>query len=118
MDPFRVRPPVSPMGAMLRSLLLPGWGQSVLNRRGTGAFFVLFPVPALLSGSLALVVLYFTGSITRTLAFFLILLPILLVWPFDYSYSLIGYVVGLPILVGITHFLSVRRLASLEPETD
>ena len=41
-DPFRVRPPVSPMGAMLRSLLLPGWGQSLLNRRGTGAFFVLF----------------------------------------------------------------------------
>lgn len=41
-DPFRVKPPVSPMGAMLRSLLLPGWGQSVLNRRGTGAFFVLF----------------------------------------------------------------------------
>ncbi len=41
-DPFRVRPPVSPIGAMLRSLLLPGWGQSVLNRRGTGAFFVLF----------------------------------------------------------------------------
>ena len=41
-DPFRVRPPVSPMGAMLRSLLLPGWGQSVLHRRGTGAFFVLF----------------------------------------------------------------------------
>ncbi len=41
-DPFRVKPPVSPMGAMLRSLLLPGWGQSTLNRRGTGAFFVLF----------------------------------------------------------------------------
>ncbi len=41
-DPFRVKPPVSPMGAMLRSLLLPGWGQSLLNRRGTGAFFVLF----------------------------------------------------------------------------
>ncbi len=41
-DPFRVQPPVSPMGAMLRSLLLPGWGQSILNRRGTGAFFVLF----------------------------------------------------------------------------
>ncbi len=41
-DPFRVRPPVSPMGAMLLSLLLPGWGQSTLNRRGTGAFFVLF----------------------------------------------------------------------------
>jgi hypothetical protein len=40
-DPFRVDPPVSPAGAAFRSLLLPGWGQSVLDRPGTGAFFVL-----------------------------------------------------------------------------
>jgi hypothetical protein len=40
-DPFRVRPPVSPAGAAFRSLLLPGWGQSILERPGTGAFFVL-----------------------------------------------------------------------------
>jgi hypothetical protein len=41
-EPFRVRPPVSPMSAMLRSLVLPGWGQSVLDRRVTGAVFVFW----------------------------------------------------------------------------
>lgn len=40
-DPFRVPPPVSPAGAAFRSLLLPGWGQSILDRPGTGAFFIL-----------------------------------------------------------------------------
>jgi hypothetical protein len=40
--PFRVRPPVSPLGAFGRSLLLPGWGQAVLGRRVTGAFFVFW----------------------------------------------------------------------------
>ena len=37
---FRIDPPVSPLGAAMRSLLLPGWGQAVLDRRVTGAFFV------------------------------------------------------------------------------
>ncbi len=32
--------PVSPMGAMWRSILLPGWGQAKLNRKLTGALFV------------------------------------------------------------------------------
>jgi len=40
--PFRVPPPVSPLGAFGRSLLLPGWGQAVLGRRVTGAFFVFW----------------------------------------------------------------------------
>ncbi len=40
--PFRYQPPVSPAGAMLRSMLLPGWGQGVLGRRGAGAAFVFF----------------------------------------------------------------------------
>jgi hypothetical protein len=39
---FRVEPPVSPVGAMWRSLLLPGWGQSKLGRRVTGAVFVFW----------------------------------------------------------------------------
>ena len=39
---FRVEPPVSPLGAMWRSLLLPGWGQSVLDRKATGAVFVFW----------------------------------------------------------------------------
>jgi hypothetical protein len=39
-NPFRIQPPISPMGALWRSILLPGWGQSILRRRVTGAFFV------------------------------------------------------------------------------
>jgi hypothetical protein len=39
---FRVEPPVSPLGAMWRSLLLPGWGQSILGRRVTGAVFIFW----------------------------------------------------------------------------
>lgn len=41
-DPFRTDPPISPMGALWRSMLLPGWGQAKLGRRVTGAFFVFW----------------------------------------------------------------------------
>lgn len=41
-EPFRIQPPVSPLGALWRSLLLPGWGQSILGRRVTGAAFVFW----------------------------------------------------------------------------
>jgi len=40
--PFRFEPPISPLGAMGRSFLLPGWGQAVLGRRVTGAVFIAF----------------------------------------------------------------------------
>jgi hypothetical protein len=40
--PFRVEPPVSPLGAAVRSLLLPGWGQSIVGRKVTGAVFVFW----------------------------------------------------------------------------
>ena len=36
-----VRPPLSPRRAFLYSLLVPGYGQSVLHRPGAGAIFVL-----------------------------------------------------------------------------
>jgi hypothetical protein len=39
---FRFDPPVSPFGAFGLSMLLPGWGQAVLGRRGSGAFFVFW----------------------------------------------------------------------------
>lgn len=38
--PFRFDPPVSPLGAFGRSMILPGWGQAVLGRRVTGAVFI------------------------------------------------------------------------------
>ncbi len=40
--PFRIQPPISPLGAFARSMLLPGWGQAVLGRRVTGAVFVFW----------------------------------------------------------------------------
>ncbi|HEX9729791.1 MAG TPA: hypothetical protein VGA37_14935 [Gemmatimonadales bacterium] len=39
---FRVDPPISPLSAFGRSLLIPGWGQSILGRRVTGALFVFW----------------------------------------------------------------------------
>lgn len=35
-----LRPPVSPMGAFWRSLLIPGWGQARTGRRTAAAFFI------------------------------------------------------------------------------
>jgi hypothetical protein len=40
--PFRVQPPISPMGAFARSFIVPGWGQAALGRRVTGAYFVFW----------------------------------------------------------------------------
>lgn len=40
--PFRVERPVSPLGAMWRSLLVPGWGQAALDRHVTGAVFIFW----------------------------------------------------------------------------
>lgn len=34
--------PISPMGGLWRSLLIPGWGQAKLNRKLTGALFVVW----------------------------------------------------------------------------
>lgn len=39
---FRFEPPVTPLAALGRSMVLPGWGQAVLGRRGAGAVFVFW----------------------------------------------------------------------------
>ena len=41
-DSVRPRPPISPAGAFVRSLILPGWGQARLGRNLTGGMFLLF----------------------------------------------------------------------------
>jgi len=41
-DSVRPRPPITPGGAFLRSLLIPGWGQARLNRNFTAGLFVGF----------------------------------------------------------------------------
>jgi hypothetical protein len=39
-ESLKQKPPVTPMGAMWRSILIPGWGQARLNRKLTGALFI------------------------------------------------------------------------------
>lgn len=41
-DSVRPRPPVPPATAFLRSLVLPGWGQSTMHRHLTAGLFVAF----------------------------------------------------------------------------
>ena len=41
-DSVRPRSPITPGGAFVRSLILPGWGQARLGRNVTGGLFVLF----------------------------------------------------------------------------
>ena len=41
-DSIRPVPPITPGQAFLRSVILPGWGQSTLGRHGTAALFVGF----------------------------------------------------------------------------
>ena len=41
-DSVRPRSPISPGGAFVRSLILPGWGQARLGRNVTGGMFLLF----------------------------------------------------------------------------
>jgi hypothetical protein len=41
-DSVRPVPPVTPAGAFLRSLAIPGWGQARLGRNVTGGMFLLF----------------------------------------------------------------------------
>ena len=41
-DSVRPVPPITPGGAFLRSLLIPGWGQARLGRNVTGGLFLLW----------------------------------------------------------------------------
>lgn len=87
-----------------------------------GALLAVLPYPGLPLALLALAVVYFTRSATTALASFFILTPLVAVltswvlpddwpgrWPFHYSYPEIGYALALPVLVGVIHFLSLRR---------
>ena len=66
----------------------------------------------------ALGVLYFIKSAIKALGFFFISLPFIsLVLVFlapmgnrGYSYPLLAYSVGIPVMVGLSHYLSLRRV--------
>ena len=83
-----------------------------------GVLMVMFPALVIPLSIVALGVLYFIKSAIKALGFFFISLPFIsLVLVFlapmgnrGYSYPLIAYSVGIPVMVGLSHYLSLRRV--------
>ena len=78
---------------------------------GVGVLLATIPILAIPLALACLGILYLTKKAIIPLAVFLILAPILAWWPMDYPFSLAGYSLLIPLLVGISHYLSVKRLA-------
>ena len=76
----------------------------------SGVLVVLLPLPAVPLGIFALLILYWTKSTIKAMSVFLI--PIgFLAWLLGYSYSLMAYAVGMPVMVGLSHYFSLKRLS-------
>ena len=91
-----------------------------LNLRGgrgaastVGVIMALVPIPAIPLGLVSLVALPVLKSATLALGLFMVPMP-LLAWLTGASYSLVAYSVGLPVIVGIRHYLTSRNLQRLE----
>ncbi len=78
-----------------------------------GVFIVLVPIPAIPLGLASLLLLPVVRSATFVLGLIMIPMP-LLVWITGASYYLVAYSVALPIMVGLRHYFSTRKLRSLE----
>ena len=78
---------------------------------GVGVLLATIPILAIPLALACLGILYLTKKAIIPLAVFLILAPILAWWPMDYPFSLAGYSLLIPLLGGISHYLSVKRLA-------
>ena len=74
-----------------------------------GVLLAMMPVLAIPLALLALVVLFLTKNAMKSLGFFFICLPLLAFWPAHYSNPLVMFSLGVPLMVGFTHYLSVRR---------
>ena len=81
-----------------------------------GVLLAMLPALAIPLALSALVILYLTKTAIKPLGYFLICVPILAWWPFDYPYPLKVYALGIPLMVGISHYLSIKRLSP--PESD
>jgi len=81
-----------------------------------GVLIATLPFLTLPVGIGSLVILYATKKATAPLACFLILVPVLAWWSvLDYSRAQAGYALLIPILVGLSHLISVRRFAQASP---
>ena len=74
-----------------------------------GVLLAMMPALAIPLGLLAVMVLYLTKNAMKPLGFFLICLPLLAWWPAEYSSPLVIFSLGIALMVGFSHYLSVRR---------
>ncbi len=80
-----------------------------------GVFMALIPIPAIPLSLCAVALLPVVKSATIVLG--IIMIPMaLLAWITGASLSVILYSLGLPILVGLRHFLTTRKLSQREEE--
>ena len=80
-----------------------------------GVLLVLMPVPAIPMALVSVVFLYLSRNTTVYFAFVFAPMP-LVSWLTGAPVSYIGYSLALPVLVGISHFLSLHR-ATLQTDT-
>ena len=80
-----------------------------------GVLMATYPMVALPFSLACLVILAATRKSILALGTFLIGIPLMSYWPGGYDYPLMAYSVAIPLLVGLAHYLSVRRLSQLEP---
>lgn len=76
-----------------------------------GVLLAMVPLVAVPMAVPALSVLYLTRSATKALATYYIPIPILALWPLGYSYPDVAYTLVIPIMVGLSHYLSLKRAA-------
>ena len=74
-----------------------------------GVLIALLPWPAIPMATMALIPLIITRSTTLSLSFIFVPLPFV-AWYLGFSYSIVGFCITLPIVVGLTHYMSMRRL--------
>ena len=114
-------PPAVAMLSGVAAIAGHNWPVYFRGRGGRGAAtavgVLLAMLPAMIPlAMVALTLLYLTKSTVKAVAVFFIPIPFLAAWPLGYSYQLIGYSLAIPLLVGGSHYLSVRRPRL--PDTD
>ena len=79
-----------------------------------GVLLAMLPALAIPLALSALVILYLTKTAIKPLGYFFICVPILAWWPYSYPYTVNAYALGIPLMVGISHYLSIKRLSPPE----
>ena len=79
-----------------------------------GVLLAMLPALTIPLALSALVVLYLTKTAIKPLGYFFIFVSVLAWWPYDYAYPMIAYALGIPLMVGISHYLSIKRLSPPE----